>query len=255
LAVGCTGATVELAGGAATAQSLALSILLGLILVATIVVPPLLVRLAAMLAVLCAAPLPVLLAFDLGPARTALSLTVIGAAAALVGVIDRSRRAVGLIGAGLLLVAWWLRLVASDIEVVEAYTGLPAAILVAAGLWAVLRQATPTLVALLPGLVLAVAPSLPWAMADPTSARGLLVSAAGLALLGAGTALRWLAPFLVGAGVVAVMALVHLIPFADALPRWVVLTAVGVVLLGVGITWEARVRDLRGAAVWVTAMR
>jgi hypothetical protein len=154
-----------------------------------------------------------------------------------------------------LLVAWWLRLVASDIEVVEAYTGLPAAVLVAAGLRAVVRHGTPTMVALLPGLVLAVVASLPWAMADPTSARGLLVSAAGLVLLGAGTALRWLAPFLVGAGVVAVMALAHLIPYADALPRWVVLTAVGLGLLAVGITWEARVRDLKSAAVWVTAMR
>jgi hypothetical protein len=51
------------------------------------------------------------------------------------------------------------------------------------------------------------------------------------------------------------MALTHLIPYADALPRWVVLTAVGLGLLGVGITWEARVRDLKSAAVWVTAMR
>ena len=255
LSVGCTAATVELTGGTEAAQSLALSILLAAVLVATIVVPPLALRLAVLLAVVCAAPLPVLLAIDLGPARTALSLTVIGAAAALVGVLDRSRRVVGLGGAGLLLVAWWLRLVASDIGVVEAYTGLPAAILVAAGLWAVLRRSTPTLVALLPGLVLAVAPSLPWAMADPTSPRGLLVSAAGLALLGAGAALRWLAPFLVGAGVVTAMSLVHLVPFADALPRWVVLTAVGLALLGVGITWEHRVRNLRSAAVWVTAMR
>jgi hypothetical protein len=255
LAVGSTAAAVELAGGTRAAQSLALSLVVALVLAATIAMPPQSVRAAIMLGALCATPLPVLLAVDLGPARVSLSLTLIGAAAALVGVMDRARRPVGAAGASLLLVAWWLRLVASDIEVVEAYTALPAAVLLAAGLWAVLRHATPTLQALLPGLALAVAPSMPWALADPTSTRGLLLSAAGLALLAAGTVLRWSAQFLVGAGVVALMALVHLAPYADAAPRWVVLAAVGLVMLGVGITWEARVRDLRSVAVFVAAMR
>lgn len=255
LAVGSTAAAVELAGGAAAAQSLALSVVVALVLVATIALPPMPARAAALLGALCATPLPVLLAVDQGPARVSLSLTVIGAAAALVGVLDRSRRPVGLAGASMLLGAWWLRLGASDIEVVEAYSGLPAAILIAAGMVAVLRRGRPTMQALLPGLTLAVAPSIPWAMVEPTSTRGLLLSAAGLALLAAGTVLRWSAPFLVGAGVVALMAFVHLAPYADAAPRWVTLATVGLVMLGVGVTWEARVRDLRSAAVYVAAMR
>lgn len=254
LAVGCTAAVVELFAGTAIAQSLALAIVVALTLLATMALSASLLRAAVMLGVVCTAVLPVAIGADLGPGRAGITLTIIGASAALVGVLQRNRRPVGAVGAALLLAAWWLRLVATDIDVVEAYTGLPAAVLLAAGLWAVVRHRRSTLEALLPGLVLAVAPSLPWAVLEPTSTRGLLLSAVGLGLLAAGTTLRWAAPFLLGAGVVGLMAFAQLVVYAQVAPRWAVLTAVGLVLLGVGITWEARVRDLRSTVVFVTAM-
>jgi hypothetical protein len=255
LAVGCTAAAVGLAGGEQRSMSLALSVVVAVIVAGTAVLPAVPVRAAILLTALSFGSLAVALAADIGPAPTGLALTLIGAAAALVGVVDRTRWPVAVLGTCLLIAAWWLRLVASDIDVVEAYTGLPCVIVLAAGLWMVLRRGSGTLQALLPGLVLLLAPSLPWSTADPTSTRGVLVSAAALVLLATGTHLRWAAPFLVGAAVVALMTLVHLAPFADAAPRWVVLGLVGLTMLCVGITWEARVRDLRTVAVFVRAMR
>jgi hypothetical protein len=255
LAVGCAAAVVSLAGGEQRSMSLALSAVVAVLVAATAVLPAVPMRAAVLLSALSLGSLPVALAADIGAAPTSLALTLIGAAAALVGVVDRTRWLIAVLGSCLLLAAWWLRLVASDIDVVEAYTGLPGAILLAVGLWVVLKEGVATLPALMPGLVLLLTPSLPWAMALPTSTRGLLVSAAALVLVAAGAYLRWAAPFLAGAAVVALMTLVHVAPFAEDAPRWVVLGLVGLTMLGVGITWEARIRDLRGVAVYVAAMR
>jgi hypothetical protein len=255
LAVGCTAAVVALADGEQRSMSLAMSVVVALLVAGTAVLPAIPVRPAVLLSALSLGLLPVALAADIGAAPTSLALTLISAAAALVGVVDHTRRPVAVVGTFVLVAAWWLRLVASDIDVVEAYTGLPCAILLAAGLWMVLRKGAATLQALSPGIALLLVPSLPWAAGDPTSTRGLLVSAAALVLLAAGTYLRWAAPFLIGAAVVALMTLVHVAPLAEAAPRWVVLGLVGLTMLGVGITWESRVRDLCSVAMYLAAIR
>jgi hypothetical protein len=38
-------------------------------------------------------------------------------------------------------------------------------------------------------------------------------------------------------------------------PQWVPLTAAGLLLLVCGATWEARLRDLRRAGAYLTALR
>ena len=186
----------------------------------------------------------------------AVVLTLLGAGTALLAVLVADRRRLAPVAGALLALAWWLRLVASDVETVEAYTLPVAAPLLLAGLWVMLRRpGTPSLVALLPGLLLATAPSLPLALAEPASGRGLLLGLAALALVGAGARLSWVAPFAVGVAVTVLLSLRHLTPVADALPRWVLLATAGLLLLTAGTTWERRARDARRGLAAVRAMR
>jgi hypothetical protein len=90
---------------------------------------------------------------------------------------------------------------------------------------------------------------------EPVSLRGMLVGLAGLAALGIGIERRWSAPFLAGAATTGALAVRHLGPVAEALPRWVSFGALGLALLLVGITWEARRRDLGTAARYLAALR
>ena len=66
---------------------------------------------------------------------------------------------------------------------------------------------------------------------------------------------RLAAPFGFGAVTVAVLALRHLQPISDAVPRWVSLALVGLALLAVGISWEQRLRDARSARRYLLALR
>ena len=56
---------------------------------------------------------------------------------------------------------------------------------------------------------------------------------------------RLAAPLVVGAGVLAVDAVVQVAPVAAALPRWVSIGSAGLLLLGLGATYERRLRDVR----------
>jgi hypothetical protein len=57
------------------------------------------------------------------------------------------------------------------------------------------------------------------------------------------------APLIIGALVLAVDALVQLAPYLadlyDAVPRWVSIGAAGLLLLGIGATFEQRMRDVK----------
>ncbi len=213
-------------------------------------------ELSSLLPALLAVAGGVLVAFDDGPAFLALVLTLLGAATAAVAVLMSDRRRLAPVAGGLLAVAWWLRLAASDVSTIEAYTLPVASLLLLAGLWAMLRRpGTHSLTALLPGLLLATTPSLPAALAEPSSVRGLLLGLAALVLVGVGARLAWVAPFAVGVVEAALLAVRHLTPFADALPRWVLLAATGLLLLGAGTTWESRARQARRGLAAVRAMR
>ena len=43
--------------------------------------------------------------------------------------------------------------------------------------------------------------------------------------------------------------------YAEALPRWITLGAVGLALLTVGVTWEARLRNLQTAKRYLSGLR
>lgn len=185
----------------------------------------------------------------------AVVLTVLGGAVALVAVLHRDRDLLGWGAVALLAIATTLRL-AADVEAPELYTIPIAVLLLAGGVRRLLSDpAMSTVRALSGGLVLGLAPSLLLALDEPVSLRGALIAAAGVGVLGAGVRARWAAPFLAGAATVAVLALRHLGPVAEGLPRWVSLGGAGLLFLLVGITWEARRRDLARADRYLASLR
>jgi hypothetical protein len=65
----------------------------------------------------------------------------------------------------------------------------------------------------------------------------------------------WAAPFVAGAITTGILALRHLGPVVDALPRWISLGSVGLALLVVGITWEQRRRDAATVGRYLGSLR
>jgi hypothetical protein len=138
----------------------------------------------------------------------------------------------------------------------ELYT-LPAAVLLLSmGAWRLRTdRETDSVRVLGAGLALALAPSLLLALQEPVSLRALLVGVGGAAALMWGAQQRIAAPLIAGAGTVALITLRELEPIAEAVPRWLTLALLGAVLLGAGVTWESRLRNLRAAGRYLTALR
>jgi hypothetical protein len=182
-------------------------------------------------------------------------LTVLGSAVAIGSVLDRARAETSWIALALLGVATLIR-VLEDVRVPEASTLPAAALLLAAAWWRLSTDDEVPSTRVLPsGLTLALLPSLLLALDDPVSVRGLLVGVAGLVVLAVGVARLWVAPLVAGSAVVAVLAIRHLGPVVDGLPRWVSLGSVGLALLLVGVTWERRRQDVAAASRYLTALR
>lgn len=203
-------------------------------------------------ALACAAVAPFLPIDDTVVAAT---VTVAGSAVALVSILHRDRDLASWLATVLLGAATVIRL--ADHASAPELVVVPAALLLlAAGARRLLSDEDVTSWrALGSGLVLGLLPSLLLALDEPVSLRGALVAAAGVTALAVGVVRRWGAPFLAGAAVVAVLAVRHLGPVAEALPRWISLGSVGVALLLVGITWEARRHDAAAAERYLTALR
>ena len=195
----------------------------------------------------------------------ALLLGAVGLAAVAGSALLPWATARGSAGAGgaVALAGLWVGLSGHDVELPEAYTGPPALALLAAGLLA-RRHAAPSqdspgpgsTAAYGPGLAVLLLPSLLHACADPAGSiarlLALVVLCAGVLLLGASVRLRAL---VVGgsAGLLAA-GLLLLVPYADAVPRWALLACVGVLLTGIGATYEARRRDLDRARAALAAL-
>lgn len=185
----------------------------------------------------------------------ALLWTITGAALVALSFAIDDRRFFRWIGSGALGVAYVLRLVASDVGTVEAYTLPFAILLLGAGIWAMLRNNAPSSVRILgPGLTLGLLPSLPMALENPATLRALLLGIGALLVLALGVRQHWKAPFVAGAAVLAALGVANLGPYALAVPRWVLVAAAGAVLLGAGVTWEDRLRDGRAVARYVVTM-
>ena len=154
------------------------------------------------------------------------------------------RRLVGYAGALLLSASSWVRLADAHVTAPEPYV-LPLAVMALVLGW--FRREHGSFQAYGPGLTLALVPSLLASFDDPTPFRGLLVLMGGAAVVLVGGQQKLRAPLAIGGGVVVVEALHLLAPYAAALPRWVVLAVAGGLLVGVGATYEQRLRDVHRA--------
>ncbi|WP_423229358.1 SCO7613 C-terminal domain-containing membrane protein, partial [Streptosporangium minutum] len=169
------------------------------------------------------------------------------------------RRWAGYVGTGFLLVASWLRLLASDITVVEAYTVPFSLVLLAFGWWRARSRETSSWVAYGSGLASTLLPSMIAMLAGTGWVRPLLLGAVSLTVLLAGARLRLQAPALLGGLTLAAVALHELAPWIAQVvvlvPRWVPMAAGGLLLVVVGATYEARLGDVRRLRAAVGRMR
>ena len=185
-----------------------------------------------------------------GPLTLSSALTAGGVAAAGAALRPDRRRGAWISGL-LLTAAGWVRLLAADVALIEAYTVPPALALLAVGLLRRRREpGTSSWPAYGPGFALGLLPSLLVALDDGVEAplRPLLLLVAALAVTLAGAASRLQAPLALGGAVLAVDALAQLAPYAAALPRWVVLGTAGLLLLALGATYERRLQQARTLA-------
>ncbi|MBB5965296.1 hypothetical protein FHS22_004584 [Planomonospora venezuelensis] len=191
-------------------------------------------------------------------------LPMISLACAVVGVLlagtalRPDRRQAAYAGTGFLLAATWLRLLASDITVVEAYTAPFALVLLAFGWWRARGGASSSWAAYGSGLVSGLLPSVV-ALPGGGWTRPLLLGALALAVLLAGTRFRLQAPAVLGGLTLAAVALHELAPWIAqavlAVPRWVPMALGGLLLVVVGATYEARLREVRRLRAAVGRMR
>jgi len=212
---------------------------------------------------------PTLLAIDTTPAGTARALGVLGAGSALALVMGLRVDATGLsrlrargvaAGVACATVAALLGAALTPVVPADVYLVLLGAVLLVLGIDRLRHDADAsswptTAIGLL--LVLVVPLATGWAV--PTTWRLLLVAGGGLAAVVAGAVRRWQAPFVLGGAVLGVVALVQASPTAVAAMRmvewWTVLAVGGAVLLGLGLTYERRLREAREAVRFVSAMR
>jgi hypothetical protein len=163
------------------------------------------------------------------------------------------------VGTALLLLASWLRLGADEVTVVEAYTVPCSLILLGSGWWR-RRRGTPvsSWAAYGAGLSFTMLPSLVAVYSDTEAWRSPALGALALAVLVAGARFRLQAPTAIGAVVVAGVAVRELAPYVSemllAVPRWVPIAVGGLLLVVIGATYEARMRDLRRLRDTLTAM-
>jgi hypothetical protein len=179
---------------------------------------------------------------DAGWLSWALALTGV---VALADALHPDRRIVAAGGGLLLSASSWVRLAAAGVEAPEPYV-VPLAVVALVLGWLRVRRvpATRSFAAYGAGLSLLLVPSLLASFDDVTLTRPLLLGGAALVVLLVGARQRLQAPLVIGGGVLAVDALQLLAPYAAALPRWLTLGAAGLLLVGVGATYEQRRRDV-----------
>lgn len=136
----------------------------------------------------------------------------------------------------------------ADVDVIEAYTAVPALLLAVVGVaWLRERRDLPSHVALWPALSVGLVPSL-LVLADAPTAlpRTLALTAAAGALAIVGLQLRWRALVAAGGATAAWVALTQLSIVVEVLPRWITFGIVGVLLVWLAATYEDQQRRVVG---------
>ncbi|MGW1890784.1 SCO7613 C-terminal domain-containing membrane protein [Streptomyces sp. NPDC002004] len=170
------------------------------------------------------------------------------------------RRGAGFVAAALFVAAAWVRLAAWGTYTPEAYA-LPVTVcaLVVGGLRRRRDPGASSWTAYAAGLGTALLPSLVAAWGDPHWLRPLLLGTAALMVTLVGARRRLQAPLVLGGTVLALVALHELAPYivqvVGTLPRWLPPALAGLLLLGVGATYEQRMRDARRIREALRGMR
>jgi hypothetical protein len=180
---------------------------------------------------------------------------VLGLAAAMPGRGDAYRRALIIAGALSELAAIWILLRIGQVTMLEAYTLPFAAVALLVGLLEIrIHPELGSWLAYGPALITAFLPTLVVVLiSDASPTRRVLLIVGGVLTLAVGSLRRQKAPVQIGS-VVTVVATVHeLFLLGRLLPGWVLLvlfSAAGLLLVGLGATYEKRRHDvqrLRGA--------
>jgi hypothetical protein len=171
------------------------------------------------------------------------------------------RQGAGYASAALLVLATWVRLLASGVTAPEAYTLPVSAALLLLG-WLRRRRTgggkgsgetagrrLSSWFAYGGGLAFTFLPSLVMVASDPHWLRPLLLGAAALGTTLAGARWRAQAPLLLGGATLAAVGVHELAPYvvqvAWLLPRWLVPALAGLLLVAAGATYERRLEEAR----------
>lgn len=176
------------------------------------------------------------------------ALTALAAAAALAALHPGRRMLYGGAAGLLTLLAVWAWLINGEVTTVEAYTAPTAALMLAAGLQRWRSAPGRSWLTLGPAVVLAIGPTLGLGLLNGDTLRLVLAALLCLAAVLAGAVLRLQAPLFLGSAGLVVLGIDEWGGYLVALPRWITLGAVGVVLMWVGATFEHRRRDWRRAS-------
>ncbi|MFJ5831116.1 SCO7613 C-terminal domain-containing membrane protein [Streptomyces sp. NPDC093089] len=194
------------------------------------------------------------------PAFLALALALGGVIAAATAVRPERRRFASWTAAALFLLATWVRLAVSGVTTPEAYT-LPVTVpALVVGFLRRRRDAeASSWTAYGPGLAATLLPSLVAAWTDPGWTRPLVLGIAALVVTLLGARFRLQALLVLGGAVLVLDGLHELAPYVvqavGALPRWLPPALAGLLLLGVGATYEQRLRDARRLRERLARMR
>ena len=200
----------------------------------------------------------VMLFAALGSARRVAEVCLLwGVAVGLTALWSQARLARTIAAGVIETVAWWSMLVATDVTVLEAYTVPVAVAGLVIGFFALRKR--PELSSWIgygPALVAAFGPStVAMLPLDSSPWRRLLLGVFALVAVVAGAVRRRQAPFVVGAVVLVLLALHEIFVGWDLLPRWAWFALGGALLVGLGITYERRRRDIARLKEKISAMR
>lgn len=135
----------------------------------------------------------------------------------------------------------------AEVAVVEAYTAVPAGLMLAVGTTRLLRdEEVGSYGTLLPGLLVFVIPMGLALFGNPDhTGRALWLASGSTGLLLAGVSLRLAAPMIAGGIGIAAVVLTQFTVVTAVVPSWVLFAALGVILVTISATYEARLRDVR----------
>ena len=176
------------------------------------------------------------------------SLTALSGAAAVAALRPDRRALYGAAAGPLALFAVWAWLLNADVSTVEAYTAPAVVLMLAVGLLRWRGVPGQSWLTLGPAVVLAIGPTLGLGLLNGDTVRLVVAALLCLAAVLAGAVWRLQAPLLLGAAGLVVLGIDQWGGYLVALPRWITLGAVGVVLMWVGATFEHRRRDWRHAS-------